>query len=56
MRARDTLKEDVRHLMLDLRQMKSFCEEPFIVASAKGVYLTDVHGKRYLDGISGISY
>jgi adenosylmethionine-8-amino-7-oxononanoate aminotransferase len=40
--------------MMDLRQMKSFCESPTIIASGSGVYLTDTAGKRYLDGISGI--
>jgi Adenosylmethionine-8-amino-7-oxononanoate aminotransferase len=48
------LKSDTRHLILDLRQMKSFCEKPLIVAEAKGIYLTDIDGKRYIDGISGI--
>lgn len=50
----DGVKRDVRHLILDLRQMKSFCEKPVIISSAKGIYLTDINGKRYLDGISGI--
>jgi adenosylmethionine-8-amino-7-oxononanoate aminotransferase len=48
------LKKNTRHLILDLRQMKNFCEKPLIVAEAKGIYLTDVDGKRYIDGISGI--
>ncbi len=29
-------------------------EEPLIVASGEGSYLTDVHGKRYLDGVSSL--
>lgn len=49
-----TLREDLHHLMIEFQQMKSFCEKPCIIASAKGIYLTDVYGKRYLDGISGI--
>lgn len=48
------LKEDVRNLILDLRQMKSFCEDPMIVERAKDIYLFDIDGKRYIDGISGI--
>ena len=54
MTTQSELKRDVRHLLLDLRQMKSFCENPFIVESARGIYLTDIDGKRYMDGISGI--
>ena len=50
----EVLRENVRHILLDLRQMKSFYENPIIISSAKGVCLTDIHGKRYLDGISGI--
>ena len=47
-------KQSVRHLMLDLQQMKQFFEKPLIIEEAKGVYLTDVDGKRYIDGVSGI--
>lgn len=45
---------DVRHLMLDLQQMKVFSADPLIIREADGVYLTDVNGKRYIDGVSGI--
>lgn len=48
------LKREVKHLILDLMQMKSFCEKPLIIKEAKGIYLTDIHGKRYIDGIAGI--
>ena len=54
MTSKATLREDLHHLMIEFQQMKSFCEEPCIIASAKGTYLTDVYGKRYLDGLSGI--
>ncbi len=50
----DELKRNVRHTILDLRQMKSFCDKPVIISEAEGIYLTDIDGKRYLDGISGI--
>jgi adenosylmethionine-8-amino-7-oxononanoate aminotransferase len=50
----EKLKDSARHILLDLRQMKSFCENPLIIAEAKGIVLTDVRGKRYFDGISGI--
>ena len=48
------LKHNARNLMLDLQQMKTFCENPVIMNRAEGVYLWDIDGKRYLDGISGI--
>lgn len=48
------LKGSMHHIILDLRQMKSFCENPLIIERAQGIYLTDVNGKRYMDGISGI--
>ena len=48
------LTKNVQHLMLDLQQMKVFCQDPLIIQEAKGIYLTDIHGKRYLDGVSGI--
>jgi adenosylmethionine-8-amino-7-oxononanoate aminotransferase len=45
---------DLRHLMLDLRQMKSFITDPLVMTRADGVWYEDAHGKRYLDGLSGI--
>lgn len=48
------LKRDLKHLTMDLRQMKNFCEDPLIIESADGIYLTDIDGKRYIGGISGI--
>ena len=47
-------KEDIKHVILDFMQMKTFCERPFIVNKAEGVYVYDIDGKRYIDGISGI--
>src|SRR5262245_49606305 len=50
----DALKHDVRHLMLDLRQMKTFCQEPLVMARGDGIYCYDIDGKRYIEGVSGI--
>jgi len=47
-------KQATRHLILDLRQMKSFCESPLVIERGEGVYVYDVSGKRYIDGIGGI--
>ncbi len=51
---RSLLTQACRHVLLDLRQMKSFCDRPLIMSSGQGICLTDIDGKRYLDGISGI--
>ena len=45
---------DVHHLLLDMQQMKVFASNPLVIREARGVYLTDVDGKRYIDGVSGI--
>ena len=49
-----TGEEGLSHIMLDLRQMKSFVADPLVMARADGVWYEDVNGKRYLDGLSGI--
>lgn len=54
MSSTNLLAKDVRHLILDLQQMKVFSADPLIIQEAKGVYLRDVSGKRYIDGVSGI--
>jgi len=54
MASTDELKEAVHHIILDLRQMKSFCADPLIIERARGIYLYDGDGRRYIDGISGI--
>ena len=46
--------ETLKHIVLDLQQMKTFCEHPVVMERGKGIYLYDVNGKRYIDGISGI--
>ncbi len=44
----------LRHIVLDLRQMKSFLADPLVMARAEGIWYWDVYGRRYLDGLSGI--
>ena len=48
------LGELTRHVMVDFVQMKSFSENPLIMVEGDGVYLTDVEGRRYIDGLSGV--
>lgn len=47
-------KQATRHLILDLRQMKNFCEQPLVIERGEGVYVYDVEGTRYIDGVAGI--
>ncbi len=47
------MKELVRHIMVDFTQMKSFSDDPLIWAEGDGIWLTDVDGNRYIDGLSG---
>ncbi len=47
-------EEYLRHIVLDFMQMQEFIKKPLIMAKADGVWYEDIHGKRYLDGISGI--
>jgi adenosylmethionine-8-amino-7-oxononanoate aminotransferase len=43
----------LRHIFVR-DQMHEWSKEPFIMAKADGVFYWDVHGKRYLDALSGI--
>ena len=46
--------ESLRRIVLDLRQMETFIEDPLIVTGADGVWYEDIDGRKILDGISGI--
>ncbi len=43
----------LRHIFVR-DQMAEWSKDPFILARADGVYYWDIHGKRYLDALSGI--
>ena len=47
------MNEQVRHIMVDFMQMKSFSESPLILTEGDGIWVTDVDGNRYIDGLSG---
>jgi adenosylmethionine-8-amino-7-oxononanoate aminotransferase len=49
----DEMKEVARHIMVDFLPMKTFAEDPLILTEGRGIYVTDVDGKRYIDGLSG---
>ncbi len=45
---------DTSTVMVDFTQMKSFGQDPLILESGDGIRVTDVFGKRYIDGLSGV--
>src|SRR3989304_7739975 len=54
-RIRRLEKADADYLWHPYTQMSEYLkEEPLIIDSADGVYLHDVHGRRYLDGVSSL--
>ncbi|MFT4037451.1 MAG: hypothetical protein QM692_04670, partial [Thermomicrobiales bacterium] len=45
---------DTAQVMVDFVQMKGFAEDPLILESGRGIRVTDVFGKTYIDGLSGV--
>jgi adenosylmethionine-8-amino-7-oxononanoate aminotransferase len=45
---------ETAQVMVDFVQMKSFAEDPLILESGQGIRVTDVFGKTYIDGLSGV--
>jgi adenosylmethionine-8-amino-7-oxononanoate aminotransferase len=48
-----SMREMARHLIVDFLPMKSFAENPLIFSEGKGIYVTTVDGRRFIDGLSG---
>ena len=54
-RQRALRESDFQHLWHPFTQMQAwFAEEPLVIERGEGVYLFDVQGRRYLDGISSL--
>jgi adenosylmethionine-8-amino-7-oxononanoate aminotransferase len=54
-KSEDLLSPDyLKHIVIDFKQMSQFVNEPIVMSKANGVWYEDVHGKKYLDGLSGI--
>ncbi len=51
--AQATEEQFLRHIFVR-DQMAEWSKDPLIMARADGVHYWDVHGKRYLDALSGI--
>ncbi|HKG25322.1 MAG TPA: aspartate aminotransferase family protein [Thermomicrobiales bacterium] len=45
---------DTSRIMVDFNQMKAFGQEPLILDRGEGIRVTDVFGKTYIDGLSGV--
>src|SRR5215213_137206 len=45
---------DTSRIMVDFNQMKAFGQEPPILDRGEGIRVTDVFGKTYIDGLSGV--
>ncbi|MBE9535838.1 MAG: adenosylmethionine--8-amino-7-oxononanoate transaminase, partial [Proteobacteria bacterium] len=56
MKNKKTLSEiDRKHIWHPFTQMKEWeTDEPLIIESGEGCYLTDTEGKRYIDGVSSL--
>ena len=52
--SKERLHQLTSHVMVDFVQMKWFTKDPLIMVEGDGVYLTDVEGRRYIDGLSGV--
>ena len=45
---------ETSQVMVDFVQMKAFGDDPLILESGQGIRVTDVFGKTYIDGLSGV--
>lgn len=41
-------------ILIDFTQMKNFWKDPAVYKQGSGIYITDVDGKQYIDGMAGI--
>jgi adenosylmethionine-8-amino-7-oxononanoate aminotransferase len=46
--------EELERIVLDFTQMRTFAKDPFLFAEGDGIRVTDVAGKAYIDGLSGV--
>ncbi|HEY8445560.1 MAG TPA: aspartate aminotransferase family protein [Thermomicrobiales bacterium] len=51
--AKETIP-DTSRIMVDFVQMKAFGRDPLILERGEGIRVTDVFGKTYIDGLSGV--
>lgn len=46
--------DNLSHMVLDFIQMKEFMQKPLVFERGEGVWVWDVNGDKYFDGISGV--
>lgn len=47
--------KDKKYIWHPFTQMKDYCaEEPLIIEKGRGVYLYDIYGRKYIDGVSSL--
>ena len=51
---KESLKKSFKHLFDAMAQPEEFRRDPTIIREAKGLIVTDIDGKDYIDGLSGI--
>ncbi|UCB46670.1 MAG: aspartate aminotransferase family protein [Spirochaetota bacterium] len=47
-------EKHIKKMFLDFLQMKEFAKNPLVFEKGEGVWIWDVMGEKYLDGISGV--
>jgi adenosylmethionine-8-amino-7-oxononanoate aminotransferase len=50
----DDLFDQLKHTYIDFKQTSEVIRDPLIFERAEGLYVWDIHGKRYFDAIGGI--
>ena len=51
---KESLIKNLRHLFIDMTQTKVFQRDATIIRKGRGLIVTDIDGKDYIDGLSGI--
>jgi len=46
--------QTIPNLFLDFMQMREFAKDPLVFVGGEGIRLTDSHGRRFIDGLSGV--
>lgn len=47
-------RDNLKHMVVDFMQMHDFMQQPLVYERGDGIFIWDVKGDKYLDGISGV--
>ncbi|MDH7500112.1 MAG: aspartate aminotransferase family protein [candidate division NC10 bacterium] len=50
----EDLQRQTKRLLLAYMQMSEFTKDPLVISRGEGIRIQDIHGKTYIDGLSGI--